>query len=329
MIESSPHLSCATCRTDLAGLDLTADCPICGAPLANTIYIRVIDPTSRTVTTDICCATCDYNLRTQPLDSVCPECGAPVADSLRRDILDFADRSWLGTIARGINWLAAALIAFPICWIVATIVLSSIPYYARYSDLLWSVTQIAVFSALAACGAFGMFLIVSRDTTSGAEFPSPSPRYIALAFPLLALPLFTIMVIAEELIGLNWSSALETLLKVFFAISLPASIAALTLVLRQIALRARKQRLARSAKGLARAFVVVAALIAVMTLVAFLEDYGPLVPIIDDLFMALETVAVVTGLLSFACYVTMLVLLWRFRRLLSETRVRADAFAQL
>jgi len=59
---------------------------------------------------DIACRKCGYNLRGLRTEGVCPECGTAVGRSLYGDFLRYCDPAWVRTLAKGMNWIAAAVI---------------------------------------------------------------------------------------------------------------------------------------------------------------------------------------------------------------------------
>lgn len=60
---------------------------------------------------DIACRKCGYNLRGLRTEGVCPECGTAVGRSLYGDFLRYCDPAWVRTLAKGMNWIVAAVIA--------------------------------------------------------------------------------------------------------------------------------------------------------------------------------------------------------------------------
>ncbi len=60
---------------------------------------------------DCACVSCGYNLRGLDPDRVCPECATPISRSIRGDYLRFSDPKWVGTLARGMNWIVFGFIS--------------------------------------------------------------------------------------------------------------------------------------------------------------------------------------------------------------------------
>ena len=79
--------------------DLSAPKPFQPSPLDNA------EPASfapNVVRLNACCIQCAYPLKGLFFGGMCPECGTPVADSLRGDRLEFAGKSYLLNLRRGI-----------------------------------------------------------------------------------------------------------------------------------------------------------------------------------------------------------------------------------
>jgi hypothetical protein len=319
------HLPCVHCNADLTGVDLLAACPHCGRPVASTIRVDAIDCASRTIWTDIPCLSCDYNLRTLPIDSICPECAAPVIDSLRADILALADPRWLRNVSRGVNYLFYALIGYPICCLFTVFGAALTPMGGGTAIII--LTMIASFLFILLF-IFGMIRVAARDPAPQNVACSPWPRRIALIFPVGVVPAFILLLAAGatgQTVGTVTSIAFVFTLGI--TLSFPASTAALALILRRVAVRARNARLAKNDTSLAWMLGIVAVLFAARLVCDAISDMGS--GMISNLLSGLDIAGAIAMVVLLVCsYILALVALYRHRRLFNDARAAGRARAR-
>lgn len=107
---------------------------------------------------DLQCRSCGYNLRGLLLDGRCPECATAVGRSIHGDVLQFCDPAWVRTLASGMNWIIAGIVASLLLGIAGSVVTAM----ARSSGT--NLGRATIFSSLAAIiSLVGYWKVTTRD----------------------------------------------------------------------------------------------------------------------------------------------------------------------
>ena len=116
------------------------------------------------------CRGCGYNLQGLMLQGKCPECSMPIARSIRGDELRFSDPAWVGSLARGVQFILIGFftfLGFGILYIIGILVMS-------FS---------AAASTATTTGGTG-----GTTSVTVTAMPFTLTSYIVMAFSLLTLP---------------------------------------------------------------------------------------------------------------------------------------------
>ena len=306
-------IPCVNCYTDLAGFDIAGACPVCQRPIAETLYLDVLDTTSGTINVDLDCLSCGYNLKTLPWDAPCPECGTPVAQTLRHGSLHRFPQAWRQSIAEGINMLLIPVISFPLAAIVLALLAP-----ASAAILLGTGIPIVIVLCVLAVGGFAV--LGWKDPREDVAQHQRWLRRMSLAFPVLLLPCLIVFATAVMLGHLARSAfdLLATVALGLLMMSIPISVLGTVLSLREVALLARRPDLARSCRFWTW--------VGVSGCVLLIVSIATTVPVIRAPAPSRQTLAVAYALAGIGSivigitYIAAVVVLFRFRRLLAEGR---------
>ncbi len=225
-------------------------------PIARPISAATLplDPAGR-IDTDIPCRKCGYNLRGLLPDGVCPECATAVGRSLHGDLLRFCDPDWVQTLASGMNWIVAG--------IVASIVLGCMG--GGLTGILGAVRPgIAAMPIMASrlVGALIVFVGYWRVTTPDPgrveEESSRSARKLVRVAQVAGIALLPSNVAAGFI-----PASLQVLLMIGSAVVGIAGVFAIFVYARQLASRIPDDKLARNTRIVMWGSVVVVAMFAV------------------------------------------------------------------
>ncbi len=97
--------------------------------------------TTQSITEDLKCIGCGYNLRGLTPEKVCPECATPIRQSLVRNLLRFADPSWLSKIRLGTALILFVQFDFAFAVLLANIRVAQLA-------LLWIGAGLALVSSI-------------------------------------------------------------------------------------------------------------------------------------------------------------------------------------
>lgn len=131
----------------------------------------------------VSCITCGYDLRGQSIEDKCPECGAPVEQSLRGDLLQYADPSWLRTIARGaalVKWGVWLVVAY-IPLVIAVAIVFGLVLAGRVSVVYENAATYFALGVLVIgllLGGAGAFLSTTVDPKTASQESGLSTRLL-------------------------------------------------------------------------------------------------------------------------------------------------------
>ena len=132
---------------------------------------------------DLPCRTCGYNLRGISTASRCPECGCSVARSLHGDMLEFCDPEWVLRLARGLNWMAIAVILMLAAAAARSTMLARGPHDSSMAR--WLTISLAI--AAGCSGLCGLIMATTCDPALARREKSLAARKVIRISVVIAL----------------------------------------------------------------------------------------------------------------------------------------------
>ena len=209
---------------------------------------EVADSESRTIDRDLSCMICGYNLRGLQTAGACPECGTDIARSTQGDLLEFADRNWVGSVYRGTCLLTIADGLLVIC-ILAAIVIPFVlmavsnPTASNVVGTTFSI-MLSVSSLTAiVLMVLGVWLVTKQEPRVSVTEQAASNRRIARAAVCFVFVLYGLTMVV---LG-SWRVYLWMFLAISFLIALYSCLSHVELIARrapddEVVAQARKRR---------------------------------------------------------------------------------------
>lgn len=112
---------CQQCSYNLVGLPVTASCPECGTPVAESVPDLLASPEAfgGVVGGQHACVKCGYDLVGLPVTARCSECGLPVVDSLKGTLVQHASPEYLRTVLSGLNFILNGILLMIVVQVIS------------------------------------------------------------------------------------------------------------------------------------------------------------------------------------------------------------------
>ncbi len=256
---------------------------------------------------DLSCMSCGYNLRGLVPKGACPECGTDIARSTQGDLLNFADRNWVGSVYRGTYLLTLADALLVVCILAAIasplILLTAFDptTMANAFDTFWIILKALPLAAIGLMFV-GVWLITKQEPRVSLTEQAASNRRVARAAVAMVLVLYGLTIALPG----PWRTAAWLLLTAAFLAGLCSCLKHLELIGRRlpaqdVVTRAekRRRRVVRGAIAAAIFFATRAAASGVAATPSIVMTLLKLGYVISIIYLFFATIAAIDSLARF------------------------------